>query len=63
MTEPNEICTDEIPEDIREAYADCLRRGWLRDLGGGRFEITDKGRREVFEQEAFAAMPPSTSSN
>ena len=39
---------DEIAEDIRNAQADCVRRGWFRDLGNGRFEITEDGRQQLF---------------
>jgi hypothetical protein len=57
MAEPD----SEIPDDILEAQADCVRRGWIRELGGGRFEITDKGRREAAQMEALAIGPPTKS--
>jgi hypothetical protein len=43
---------DEIAADIRKAQADCVRRGWFRDLGNSRFEITETGRQELFERLA-----------
>lgn len=38
-----------LAADMRAAEADCARRGWLRDLGNGRFEITEEGERHLFD--------------
>jgi predicted transcriptional regulator len=38
-----------LADDMRKAEADCVRRGWLRALGNGRFEITDEGERHLFD--------------
>ena len=43
---------DEIAADISKAQADCVRRGWFRDLGKGRCEITEKGKQELEERLA-----------
>jgi len=43
--------------DILEAQADCIRRGWIRDLGGGRFEITEKGQQALHLRRVFNIKP------
>jgi hypothetical protein len=43
---------EEIAADIRKALAECVRRGWFRDLGNGEFEITEHGKQEFLERLA-----------
>jgi len=68
MPDPNAAMTDtnidtlaaaDLPEDIRHARDECLRLGWIRMLDGDRFEITEKGRRELFER----IVTPKTSTS
>jgi hypothetical protein len=38
-----------VADDIRAAQAECVRRGWFRALGNGRFAITESGEDTLFD--------------
>jgi hypothetical protein len=52
MTDKNidTIAAAELPDDIRQARDECVRLGWIRMLDDDRFEITEKGKRELFQR-------------